>query len=100
LTHKFRTQKWTDLISGAFVNWTVSFDGKYIYFTTSGAEPKAKRLRFADRMIEALADLNSLPRVVDPLSGTQIDVAPDGSAIFARDIGTQEVYALNLHWRR
>jgi hypothetical protein len=25
-------------------------------------------------------------------------VAPDGSPIFARDIGTHEIYALNVRW--
>jgi hypothetical protein len=29
---------------------------------------------------------------------TQINVAPDGSPIFTRDTGYQEIYALNVRW--
>jgi WD40-like Beta Propeller Repeat len=29
---------------------------------------------------------------------TRIGVAPDGSAVFTRDIGTQEIYALTVKW--
>jgi serine/threonine protein kinase len=95
----FRTQKWAELATGAFVNWAVPPDGKYLYFTTGGAEPKAQRLRFADRQIETIVSLKDLRQVVDSVEGnTQISVAPDGSAVFTRDIGTQEIYALNVRW--
>jgi hypothetical protein len=99
LTFDFKTQKWTELASGTFVNWAVSRDSKYLYFTTGGAEPKAQRLRFADRQIETITSLKDLRRVVDSAErNTQIDVAPDGSPVFTRDIGTQEIYALNVRW--
>jgi hypothetical protein len=43
--------------------------------------------------------LKDLRRVVDPIEGqTQLTVDPDGSAAFARDIGTQEIYALTVKW--
>jgi hypothetical protein len=29
---------------------------------------------------------------------TQVSVAPDGSPVFTRDVGTQEIYALNVKW--
>jgi hypothetical protein len=99
LTFDFKTQQWTDLTAGNYVNWAVSPDRKYLYFTTGGAEPKAQRLRFADRQIETITGLKDLRRVVDSVDeGTQIDVAPDGSPVFARDIGTQEIYAMNVRW--
>ena len=100
LTFDFKTQKWSDLVAGNFVSsWAVPPDGKYFYFTTGGAEPKAQRLRFADRQIETITSLKDLRQVVDSLEqSTQIDVAPDGSPIFARDIGTHEIYALNVRW--
>ena len=31
--------------------------------------------------------------------GTQVDVAPDGSPIFTRDVGNREIYALKIRWR-
>ena len=98
LTFDFKTEKWTDLIAGNFVNWAVSLDTRYLYFTTAGAEPRAERLRFADRQIETITSLKGFRRVVHPSEGTQLDVAPDGSPVFARDIGTQEIYALHVRW--
>jgi serine/threonine protein kinase/Tol biopolymer transport system component len=99
LTFDFKTQKWTELAAGTFVNWAVSPDGKYFYFTTGGAEPKAQRLRFADHQIETITSLKDLRRVVDSVERqTQVDVAPDGSPVFTRDIGSQEIYALNVRW--
>ena len=95
----FKSQKWSELLSGSFVNWCVSLDGKYLYFTTGGAEPQAKRVRLSEGKVEAIISLTGLRRVVDPVEqSTQISVAPDGSPVFTRDIGTQEIYALNIEW--
>ena len=57
------------------------------------------RLRLADHKIEEIASLKDLRRVVDSIeNNTQLSVAPDGSPVFARDIGTQEIYALTMKW--
>jgi Tol biopolymer transport system component len=97
-----RTQKWSDLVPGkvpgSVVNWAHSPDYKYVYYTTGGAEPKALRVRLADHNVETIASLKELRRAVGPDQNTQISVAPDGSAIFTRDVGTQEIYALTLKW--
>ena len=93
-----KTQKWSDLLAGDFVNWAVTPDGKSLVFTTGGAEPKLQCLRFADDQVATIASLKDLRRVVDSNEGTQINVAPDGSAVFTRDIGTQEIYALTVKW--
>ena len=42
--------------------------------------------------------MKDLPRAISPDSNTQISVAPDGSPVFTRDIGTQEIYALTVKW--
>ena len=98
-----RTQKWSDLVPGKppgiVVNWAHSPDYQYVYYTTGGAEPKAMRVRLADHKIENIANLKDLRRALGPDGNTQISVAPDGSPIFTRDIGTQEIYALTLKWR-
>jgi DNA-binding winged helix-turn-helix (wHTH) protein/Tol biopolymer transport system component len=96
-------QKWSDLAvpgktEGGPVNWAYSPDYKYVYYTTGGAEPKAMRVRLADHNVETIASLKGLPRARGPDLNTQISVAPDGSAIFTRDIGTQEIYGLTLKW--
>jgi Tol biopolymer transport system component/DNA-binding winged helix-turn-helix (wHTH) protein len=97
-----RTQKWSDLVlgkvPGSVVNWAHSPDYKYVYYTTGGTEPQALRVRLADRKVETIASLKDLRLALGPDGNTQISVAPDGSAIFTRDVGTQEIYALTLRW--
>jgi hypothetical protein len=49
--------------------------------------------------VETIASLKDLRRLADwEESNTQISVAPDGSAVFTRDIGTREIYALTVKW--
>lgn len=91
----FKTQKWSDLVAGNFRAYNVSPDRKYFYFTTGGTEPKAQRLRLADRQIETITSLKDFR---EKEGGSDITVAPDGSPIFTRDIGTQEIYALKVKW--
>jgi len=99
LTFDFKTQKWSNLVAGNIVNWNMSPDRQYVYFATGGAEPAVQRLRFSDRQVETITSLKDLRRVVDKVEkSTQINVAPDGSPVFTRDIGTQEIYALNVRW--
>src|SRR5271165_4899206 len=97
-----KTQKWSDLVSltkpGTVVNWAHAPDFKYVYYTTGGAEPQVLRVRLADHKVEALASLKDLSRATYGGGQTQISVAPDGSAVFTRDIGTQEIYALTIRW--
>ena len=95
-------QKWSDLVSatlpGYMVNVEHSPDYKYVYYTTGGPEPMAFRIRLADRKVEAIISLKSLPIAVGPGENTQFGVAADGSPVFARDIGTREIYALTVKW--
>ena len=97
-----KTQKWSDLISftppDTVVNWAHSPDYKYVYYTTGGLQPQALRVRLADHKVEPIASLKDLPRATGPDGNTQISVAADGSAVFTRDIGTQEIYALTVKW--
>jgi len=102
LTFNVKTQTWADLGPkdlGNITSWNVSPDGKYLYFTTGGVEQKALRIRFADHQIEMITSLKDLRRAVDPIDGNSfINVASDGSPVFTRDTGYQEIYALNIRW--
>ena len=69
-----------------------------MYYTTGGAEPQALRVRLADHKVEMIANLKDWPRADGPDWNTQISVASDGSAVFTRDVGTQEIYALSVKW--
>jgi eukaryotic-like serine/threonine-protein kinase len=97
-----KTQRWSDLVSstttGYVVNWAHSPDYKYVYYTTGGAEPMASRIRLADHQVETITSLKGLPRGTGPGGNTEISVAPDGSAVFTRNTGTQEIYALTVKW--
>src|SRR5215469_6001707 len=89
-----KTGKWTDLVSDPIVNWMPSPDGKYLYYATRGTEPKAMRIRLANHQVETLTSLKNLHRFWDFVEeGTQISVAPDGSPVFTRDIGSGDLRA-------
>jgi len=99
MTFDFKTQKWADLTTGNFVNWAVSTDGRFLYASTGGAEPKTLRIRFDNHQVETIASLKDSRLVVDSINVTTwINVAPDGSPILTRDAGYQEIYALNIKW--
>jgi len=102
MIYDFKMGKWSDLVTatlpGYMVNVEHSPDYKYIYYTTGGPDPMVFRVRLADRQIETIASLKSLPLAVGPGLNTQLGVAADGSPVFARDTGTQEIYALSVTW--
>ena len=92
----FANQKWVELAKtdvGA-MSWTR--DGKYLYFDSgSGVDPAIARLRIADRKLERITGLKDFRRVIFsfyPWSG----LTPDGAPLLLRDVGTQEVYALDF----
>jgi len=92
----FSTQKWVELAKTDIgsVNWTR--DGKYLYFDSgSGLDPAISRLRIADRKLERVTGLKDFRQVEFsqyPWSG----LTPDGAPLLLRDVGTQEVYALDF----
>jgi DNA-binding winged helix-turn-helix (wHTH) protein/Tol biopolymer transport system component len=94
LLYDFKTQKWSDLWSGNLLEWYLSTDRKYLYCTI-GDELTAIRIRLSDRKVETIAGLKNL-RLITDFNTLKLSVAPDDSPLFTRDIGTQEVYALNL----
>jgi Tol biopolymer transport system component/tRNA A-37 threonylcarbamoyl transferase component Bud32 len=92
----FAIQKWVELAKADIgaVNWTR--DGKYLYFDSGSAlDPAISRLRLADRKLERVTGLKDFRRVIFalyPWSG----LTPDGAPLLLRDVGTQEVYALDF----
>jgi serine/threonine protein kinase/Tol biopolymer transport system component len=97
LTFDFKTEKWSDLAAGNFMAWAVSPDGKSLYVVTGGEEPKLERVRVADHQIETITSLKDIHLVAD-VGHVEIAVAPDGSPVFTRDAGYQEIYSLNVRW--
>jgi hypothetical protein len=61
------------------------------------------RLRLTDKRIENVLNFKEVRRVEDEqITGvnfsTWVGVTPDGSVLLTRDIGTQEIYALEVKW--
>lgn len=92
------SQHWTELTTPPFgpigyPNW--SRDGQYIYFdTTLGEDRGMFRVRVSDRKLEKISSLEGVQRFqanFGPWSG----LAPDDSPLVARDISSQEIYALD-----
>ena len=53
------------------------------------------RVGIADRKVERVASLQNFRRVVNPWL-SWMGLTPDGSPLLMRDIGSQEVYALDF----
>ncbi|MGE5114764.1 MAG: winged helix-turn-helix domain-containing protein [Acidobacteriaceae bacterium] len=97
----FKTQKWTQLFDSdmGYPSW--SRDSHYIYFEVNSSpvdSARIDRVRLSDRKVETIVDLKTLGRSATGIFDIEwIGFAPDGSPLVARDISTQEIYALK--WR-
>ena len=100
LLYDLKTRKWSELATNpaTFGAWEPSLDGKYLYCTTQGIDPKILRIDIANHKVDTITSLKNLRVVDDVYDITQIGVAPDGSPVFTRDVGTQEVYAISVKW--
>ena len=87
------TRKWTELgrILVGVPSW--SRDSKYVYFDSPVGEPGFYRVRVADHKLERLFSLKNV-RFADAL-GSWTGLAPDDSPLLLRDVGSQEIYALD-----
>jgi DNA-binding winged helix-turn-helix (wHTH) protein len=97
-TFDFKTQKWSSLVKGIFQHWMTSIDGEYLYLMTGGDDPKILRVRLSNGTLDMVASLRSFRPVVDEDTDKWLGVAIDGSPVMTRDIGTQEIYDLNVRW--
>jgi Tol biopolymer transport system component len=99
LLFNFKTRKWSDWIvePGAvgYPNW--SQDGTYLYYDSSFTDhPTFRRVKVGQTHSELLVDLKGLPRYSTAPAFGWTGIAPDGTALFVRDLSTDEIYALDL----
>ena len=89
----FQTQRWSELakVRAAFPNW--SRDGQYVYFLRWLDKPAVLRVRITDRKLEQVSDLTNLPTTGN--IGPWLGLGPDDSLLLLKDMGTQDVYALD-----
>ena len=98
MLYDLNTKKWSEWIDepGAIAFPTWSRDGHYVYYDrVSTNEPSFRRGRVGENHSELLIDLKDLPRyfsAIGPWSG----LTPDGSALFVRNLSTDEIYALDV----
>jgi len=90
------TQKWQELLEGLFVSPNWSSDGRFVYAEDSARkESTILRIRITDHKVEQIAPLKDLRRAFTTDS-IWSGVTPDGSPLVMRDIGVQEIYALDV----
>ena len=99
MLYDFKTQQWSVWIDepGAigFPNW--SADGNFLYYDTGFDQRSAfRRVRMGETRSELVVDLQSLRRYIFwPVFGWS-GLAPDGSALFTRDLSSDEIYGLDV----
>jgi eukaryotic-like serine/threonine-protein kinase len=94
--YDFTTGKWTDFVNlpAGYPRW--SRDGRYFYSDTfMEKEPIFYRIRIADRKLERLVSLKEIRRATG-FAGSWAGLAPDNSPLLLRDVGTEEIYALDV----
>jgi Tol biopolymer transport system component len=89
------SRNWHELgdVAAAFPNW--SRDSRYIYFRAVERPLSLCRFRIADASLERIGSLESTRRT-GIFGWTWVGLTPDGSPLVLRDIGTQEIYALDV----
>ena len=92
LLFDFTTQRWTELAQQQALWPRWSRDGKYIYCSSS-SENDISRVRVGDRKIERLASIKDF-RLVKGVFGAWVGWTPDDQPLMLRDVGTQDIYAL------
>jgi hypothetical protein len=69
--------------------------GKKLFDSALGSEPAFYRLRVSDHKLDRVVSLKELGRQASGVDASWTGLAPDDSPIALRDIGTQEIYALD-----
>ncbi|MBZ5515100.1 MAG: protein kinase [Acidobacteriia bacterium] len=91
----FKNRQWSELtkLNGGYLSW--SQDGRFIYINTlDPIEPAFCRVRISDGKIEPVVSLKGLRRAWGTW-GEWAGLAPDDSPLVTRDVGTQDIYALD-----
>jgi len=96
LLFDFKTQKWSDWITEPGIGYlTWSQDGSYLYYDNFD-HPTFRRVKVDQTHSELLVDLKGLSKYSAPPAYGWSGITPDGSAVFTRDLSTDEIYALDL----
>jgi serine/threonine protein kinase/Tol biopolymer transport system component len=88
----FATKTWAEIakLPLGYIHW--SRNSEYVYFDAAGDDAAFYRVHISDRKVERVVSLNNLRRTgLFQWTG----LGPDDSPLLLRDVGTEEVYALD-----
>ena len=90
----FSTQKWNEVVKGTFMMWPCwSHDGRCVYYIQGRRNPAVMRFLAANLKVERVVDLKDFRAA--GFYGTSLSLTPDNQPIMTRDIGSQEIFALD-----
>ena len=96
------TKEWTAMgAQGSHTSW--SHDGKFLYFkqkenSEQHIGERIARIRISDLKVETVAEVKNVGRLTTGTITDWLGLAPDDSPLLARDISSQEIYALEMQW--
>jgi eukaryotic-like serine/threonine-protein kinase len=93
--YEFATQKWTELATAAFGDVGFYPDSKSVFYFDQATQFMF-RIRLSDHKAEQIADFHRTNQPDLPYWTPWSGLAPDGSPLSMRDLGTREIYALEL----
>jgi dipeptidyl aminopeptidase/acylaminoacyl peptidase/predicted Ser/Thr protein kinase len=88
-------KKWTELAKGLMADFGFYPSGDAIFYTDDDKEAMF-RMRLADHKVEQIADFGHINQPAMPYWSVWTGIAPDGSPLLMHDLGTHEIYALEL----
>ncbi len=90
----FASRKWTDLAEMKNIGYpSWSRDGRHVYFSALGEA--VFEIRVSDRAVRRAASLAGMHLAIGSF-GWWMGLAPDDSPVVLRDVGTQDIYALDM----
>ena len=91
----FQKQSWKELAKVPQLGWLEwSRDGRQIYYLEYAGNISVRRIRISDGSIEIVRDLKDIP--LTGMWNSSLTLAPDDSPLLLRNIGTHDVYSLDL----
>jgi hypothetical protein len=72
-----------------------SSDGRYIYYLRRGSDPAILRMQIPGGATELIANLKGVSQT-GYRGGFWMGLTPDDSPLVLRDVGTEEIYSLDL----
>jgi Tol biopolymer transport system component len=102
--YDFKTNKWSLLAPESIDAWTPSLDGgSLLILVDEPGRMAVLRMRTPDFHVETIVKLTDLRLTQEEIlegaeNGKWIGIAADGSPVLTRDVGSNEIYALDVKW--